>query len=140
MNNRRILIVGAAGQVGRELQRSFQDCGDVVAVDRESVNVESADETRELVLRSKPDVILNAAAYTAVDRAESEPVAALAINAQAPQVLAEEAKRMGSLLDDFSFGITPRMTHVYNVPSPAAAASLSIARDLVTRIFEVMIP
>ena len=102
MNNLRVLIVGAAGQVGKELQRSFQDFGDVVAVDRESVNLESADETRELVLKARPDVILNAAAFTAVDRAESEPVTALAINAKAPQVLAEEAKRSGSLLVHYS--------------------------------------
>jgi dTDP-4-dehydrorhamnose reductase len=102
VNNRRVLIVGAAGQVGKELQRSFQDFGDVVAVDRESVNLESADEARELVLKARPDVILNAAAYTAVDRAELEPVTVLAINAKAPQVLAEEAKRMGSLLVHYS--------------------------------------
>jgi dTDP-4-dehydrorhamnose reductase len=100
--NLRILIVGAAGQVGLELQRSFADCGHVIAVDRESVNLAIADETRDLIRRTNPDVILNAAAYTAVDRAESEPELAMAINAQAPQILAEEALRRNALLVHYS--------------------------------------
>jgi dTDP-4-dehydrorhamnose reductase len=102
LNNRRILIVGAAGQVGKELQRTFQDFGEIIAVDRESVNLEIADETRELVTKTRPDVILNAAAYTAVDRAESESEVAMAINADAPGVLAEEAKRTGALFAHYS--------------------------------------
>jgi len=98
----RILIVGAAGQVGLELQRSFRDFGEIAAVDRESVDLAVADETRDLVRRTEPDIILNAAAYTAVDRAESEPELAMAINAQAPRVLAEEALRRGALLVHYS--------------------------------------
>jgi len=98
----RILIVGAAGQVGVELQRSFRGCGEITAVDRESVDLAVADETRDLIRRIEPDIILNAAAYTAVDRAESEPELAFAINAQAPRVLAEEALRLGALLVHYS--------------------------------------
>jgi dTDP-4-dehydrorhamnose reductase len=98
----RLLIVGAAGQVGAELLRSFRDFGDITAADRKSVNLAVADETRDLVRRIAPDIILNAAAYTAVDRAESEPEIAMAINALAPHVLAEEAKALGALLVHYS--------------------------------------
>jgi dTDP-4-dehydrorhamnose reductase len=98
----RILIVGAAGQVGLELQRSFHNFGQIVAVDRESVDLADADQTRTLVRRVQPSLILNAAAYTAVDRAESEPEAAMAINAHAPRILAEEALRLDALLVHYS--------------------------------------
>ncbi len=100
--NHRVLIVGAAGQVGLELQRSFADFGTIVAVDRESVDLAVPEQIRELVQQVKPSVILNAAAYTAVDRAEAEPDLAMAINAEAPRVLAEEARRKGALLVHYS--------------------------------------
>ena len=90
--NPRILIVGNAGQLGRELERIFAGVGPIVAVDRESVDLADADQTRALVRRAAPDLILNAAAYTAVDRAESERDLAFAINEQAPRILAEEAR------------------------------------------------
>jgi dTDP-4-dehydrorhamnose reductase len=98
----RILIVGAAGQVGVELQRSFLGFGPIVAVDLESVDLADADQTRALVRRVQPDLILNAAAYTAVDRAESQPDLAMAINATAPRILAEEALRLNALLVHYS--------------------------------------
>ena len=97
-----ILIVGSAGQVGLELQRSFRDSGEITAVDRAEIDLAAADETRSLVRQVKPDLILNAAAYTAVDRAESEPAIAMAINAQTPRILAEEALRFGALLVHYS--------------------------------------
>jgi dTDP-4-dehydrorhamnose reductase len=98
----RILIVGNAGQLGVELQHSFQGRGEVIGVDRESVDLAQADQVRALVRRVEPDVILNAAAYTAVDRAEAEPELAWAINAQAPRILAEEALRSHALLVHYS--------------------------------------
>jgi dTDP-4-dehydrorhamnose reductase len=98
----RILIVGNAGQLGRELESIFAGVGPMVAVDRESVDLADADQTRALVRRAEPDLILNAAAYTAVDRAESEPELAHAINAQAPQVLAEEARERDALFVHYS--------------------------------------
>ncbi len=98
----RVLILGAAGQVGMELQRSFGGFGSIVAVDREAFDLADPDETRALIRREKPDVILNAAAYTAVDRAESEPEVAMAINGHAPRTLAEEAQRANALLVHFS--------------------------------------
>jgi len=98
----RILIVGNAGQLGRELEGIFAGFGPMVAVDRESVDLADADQTRALVRRAEPDIILNAAAYTAVDRAESEPELAHAINAQAPRVLAEEARERDALFVHYS--------------------------------------
>lgn len=100
--NPRILIIGNAGQLGRELERIFADVGTIVAVDRESVDLADPDQTRDLVRRAAPDVILNAAAYTAVDRAESDMAQAHAINALAPRVLAEEAAERNALLVHYS--------------------------------------
>ncbi len=100
--NPRILIVGNAGQLGRELERIFAGIGPIVAVDRESVDLADADQTRALVRRAAPDIILNAAAYTAVDRAESERDLAFAINEQAPRILAEEARECNALLVHYS--------------------------------------
>lgn len=98
----RVLIVGGAGQLGRELQRSFGGFGEIVAVDRESVDLAVPEPIRALVQQVRPSVILNAAAYTAVDRAESERELAMAVNADAPRVLAEEARQKGALLVHYS--------------------------------------
>lgn len=98
----RVLIFGAAGQLGRELQRSFADFGEIVCADRESVDLAVPEQIRALVQQVKPGVILNAAAYTAVDRAESEQELAMAINAEAPRVLADEARQKGALLVHYS--------------------------------------
>jgi dTDP-4-dehydrorhamnose reductase len=100
--NPRILIVGNAGQLGRELEKIFSGIGPIVAVDKESVDLADLDQTRELVRRAAPNLILNAAAYTAVDRAESEMALAHAINALAPRVLAEEAAERNAILVHYS--------------------------------------
>ncbi len=100
--NPRILIVGNAGQLGRELEKIFAGFGSVAGVDRESVDLADPAQTRELVRRTAPDVILNAAAYTAVDRAESERDLAYAINEGAPRVLAEEALRRDAVFVHYS--------------------------------------
>jgi dTDP-4-dehydrorhamnose reductase len=97
-----VLILGGAGQVGKELQRSFSGFGEITAVDREQVDIAAAGQLRELIRRVGAQVILNAAAYTAVDRAESELNLAMAINAEAPQVLAEEALESNALLVHYS--------------------------------------
>lgn len=97
-----ILIVGAAGQVGVELQRSFAGFGSMVAVDLETVDLADEDQTRALVRRVQPNLIINAAAYTAVDRAESQQDLAMAINATAPRVLAEEALHLNALFVHYS--------------------------------------
>jgi dTDP-4-dehydrorhamnose reductase len=98
----RILILGSLGQVGRELQRSFADAGEITARDRDTIDLAVPDDLRALVRSVAPDIILNAAAYTSVDRAESEPEIAFAVNAQAPATLAEEALRSGALLVHYS--------------------------------------
>ena len=98
----RILILGSAGQVGRELQRSFSDAGEISACNRESVDLTAPDQVRATIRGAAPDIILNAAAYTAVDRAEIEPDTAMAVNATAPGVMAEEALRAGALLVHYS--------------------------------------
>jgi dTDP-4-dehydrorhamnose reductase len=98
----RILLLGAAGQVGRELLRSFSDYGEVLAQDRRTVDLAIPEQVRSFIRNAMPDVILNAAAYTAVDRAESEPEIAMAINGRAPGILAEEAERAGALLVHYS--------------------------------------
>lgn len=98
----RILIVGAGGQVGVELQRSFADYGEIICRDRDTVDLALPDQVCAMVRNAAPEIILNAAAYTAVDRAESEPDVAMAVNAQAPAILAEEALRTGALLVHYS--------------------------------------
>ncbi len=98
----RVLILGAAGQVGRELQRSFAGMGELVALDRAKANLADPEQLREVVRGVGPDVILNAAACTAVDRAEQEREPAFAVNAEAPRVLADEARRLGALLVHYS--------------------------------------
>lgn len=98
----RILIFGASGQLGRELQRSFADAGEIIALDRAGVDLTAQDQIRTAVQRIAPDLILNAAAYTAVDKAESEPELAMAINADAPRAMAEEARRSNAVLVHYS--------------------------------------
>jgi dTDP-4-dehydrorhamnose reductase len=88
--------------VGRELQRSFADSAEVIASDRSTLDLSSPKQIRARVREAAPDVIINAAAYTAVDRAESEPELARAINVEAPSVLAEEALRANALLVHYS--------------------------------------
>jgi dTDP-4-dehydrorhamnose reductase len=96
------LLTGKDGQVGFELQRSLAPLGKIVAVDRDACDLADADALRALVRRIRPRVIVNPAAYTAVDKAESEAEQAQAINALAPGVLAEEADRLGALFVHYS--------------------------------------
>ena len=94
----RILISGPDGQVGWECRRSLQALGQVHCVSRAQCDLTKPDAIRAVVREAAPDLIVNAAAYTAVDRAESEPELAHAVNAAAPAVLAEEARRLGASL------------------------------------------
>jgi dTDP-4-dehydrorhamnose reductase len=98
----RILLTGSGGQLGRELKRSLACLGELITCDHRQLDLANADALRNAVRTMAPTVIVNAAAYTAVDKAETEPDAAQAINAIAPGILAEEAKRLGALLVHFS--------------------------------------
>lgn len=102
----KILLLGKNGQVGWELQRALVVLGQVVALDRHSTehcgDLSDLDGLRATVQALRPDVIVNAAAYTAVDKAETDRDAAMCINAHAPQVLAEEAAKLGALLVHYS--------------------------------------
>jgi dTDP-4-dehydrorhamnose reductase len=98
----RILITGKEGQVGWELQRSLAGLGDVVATDRRELDLCDSNAIRRTVRKATPNIIVNAAAYTAVDNAESEPDVAMQVNAIAPGILAEEAKLLGALLVHYS--------------------------------------
>jgi dTDP-4-dehydrorhamnose reductase len=97
-----ILVTGATGQLGYELARLLPQHGDVTALDRSRLDLADPDAIRVTERMLRPQLIVNAAAYTAVDQAEREPALAEAINAHAPGVLAEEAKRLGAVLIHYS--------------------------------------
>jgi dTDP-4-dehydrorhamnose reductase len=98
----KILLTGKNGQVGFELQRSLAVLGEVQALGSAECDLRDAAAIRRSVQAFAPDVIVNPAAYTAVDKAESQPDDAQAVNAMAPGVLAEEAQRLGALMLHFS--------------------------------------
>ncbi|CAN7746382.1 dTDP-4-dehydrorhamnose reductase [Caballeronia sp. LjRoot29] len=97
-----ILLTGANGQIGFELARTLQSLGHVVALDREGLDLADFEQVRRIVRELSPALIVNAAAYTAVDSAESDVVNAMRLNAEAPDILAQEAKRLGALLVHYS--------------------------------------
>jgi dTDP-4-dehydrorhamnose reductase len=98
----RILLTGRNGQVGWELQKTLAPLGELTALGRAELDLRDAARIGEAVRAANPDVIVNAAAYTAVDKAESEGDLAFAVNAVAPGILAEEARRSGTLLVHYS--------------------------------------
>lgn len=98
----RILITGCNGQVGFELRRALAPLGAIIAVDVSDCDLGDEAAVRRTVREVAPQIIVNPAAYTAVDRAESEPELAQAINARAPQIFAEEAARSGALMLQYS--------------------------------------
>ncbi|MEC4596519.1 dTDP-4-dehydrorhamnose reductase [Burkholderia vietnamiensis] len=97
-----ILVTGVNGQVGFELLRSLQGLGRVVACDRSMLDLLDLDRVRSVVRELKPSIIVNPAAYTAVDKAETDVDAARRLNADVPRVLAEEAARSGAALIHYS--------------------------------------
>jgi dTDP-4-dehydrorhamnose reductase len=114
-------VTGARGQLGAELARELEGRAEVVAHDRAALDLARPDEIAARVREARPEVILNAGAYTAVDRAETELDAARAVNATAPAVLAAEAKRLGALLvhysTDYVFDGTKKTPYVETDPT-----------------------
>jgi dTDP-4-dehydrorhamnose reductase len=98
----RILLTGKEGQVGFELQRALSPLGEVFAMGRADCDLADPDAIRAMVEATRPTIIVNPAAYTAVDKAETERALAFAVNALAPAVLAEEAAKTGALLVHYS--------------------------------------
>jgi dTDP-4-dehydrorhamnose reductase len=99
---KRILLIGHDGQVGYELQRTLAPLGPITAVCYPDIDFAMPDTVRRVIREHRPEWIVNAAAYTAVDKAESEPDLCRRVNAEGPALLAEEAKRLGASLVHFS--------------------------------------
>jgi dTDP-4-dehydrorhamnose reductase len=97
-----ILLIGKTGQIGRELSRLLPCVGEVTSLDRQQLDLAKPEEIRRAIRTYRPTVIVNTAAYTAVDQAESEPELARMINAEAPAVMTEEAKQIGACLVHYS--------------------------------------
>ncbi|MEH2256935.1 dTDP-4-dehydrorhamnose reductase [Nostoc sp.] len=93
-----ILLIGNNGQVGKELQQILSSYGDIISVARPTVDLAQPDTLRKVIRSKQPQIIINAAAYTAVDKAESEPELATAINATAPLIIAQESQKLGAFL------------------------------------------
>ena len=98
----KILLLGKNGQLGWELERSIQPIGDVIALDYPQIDLADGRSIKNVVAEYKPQIIINATAYTAVDQAESQADLAEAINGMGPGILAEEARRVGALLVHYS--------------------------------------
>lgn len=122
----KILLLGASGQLGRELKRSLACQGELVALDRASIDLTEPSRLSDAVRSTAPAVIVNAAAYTAVDQAETEKEAARSVNATAPGILASEAKRLGALLIHYSTDYVFDGTKTLPYKEDDAAAPLSV--------------
>src|SRR6266404_2766469 len=97
-----ILLTGKTGQLGSELNRLLPRLGEVIAPERNELDLREPEKIRELMRNAKPQVVVNTAAYTAVDAAETDEATASVVNAEAPRLLALEAKQVGALLIHFS--------------------------------------
>lgn len=102
MASPRVLLIGKIGQVGYELRRTLAPLGQIVSVDFPEIDLANSDSIRRWITETSPQVIINAAAYTAVDKAETESERCMQINGRAPGVIAEEARKLGALLVHYS--------------------------------------
>jgi len=120
----RILLTGKNGQVGSELNKILSQLGEVIATGRNEMNLADPSQIRRVVQQVKPELIINAGAYTAVDKAESDQELAKAVNGIAPKILAEEAKNNDALLIHYStdYSYNGEMSHrpylESDLPSP----------------------
>jgi dTDP-4-dehydrorhamnose reductase len=121
-----MLVTGAGGQIGFEVARLLAPHGDVIAADRAALDLADPDAIVAAVRGAKPKLIVNAGAYTAVDRAESETELARAVNGRAPGILAEEAKRVGALLVHYSTDYVFDGKRTTPYPEDAPTAPLNV--------------
>ncbi|HEX7972943.1 MAG TPA: NAD(P)-dependent oxidoreductase, partial [Anaerolineales bacterium] len=98
----KILLLGKNGQLGWELRRTLAPLGEVTALDYPEIDLTRAESIEQVVLDARPQVVVNATAYTAVDRAESEAEVAFAVNGRAPAVIAQAAAALGAALIHYS--------------------------------------
>ena len=98
----KILLAGGSGQLAQELQQILLSSGEVIAVDRTRIDLSQPESIRQAMAQIQPDLVVNAAAYTAVDKAENEPELAHAVNGIAPGIFAEECEKRGASLIHFS--------------------------------------
>ena len=91
---KKVLLIGAKGQVGQELQVTLPQLGEVISIGREELDLTNSEKIGQLIREIHPDYLVNAAAYTAVDKAETEPDLAYSINAIAPKIMAESAEKI----------------------------------------------
>ena len=98
----RLVVLGANGQIGWELTRGLTPLGDIVALDRTDCDLARPDTIPDVVRDTRPDVLVNAAGYTAVDKAETDEALATLVNGAAPGAIAQEARKAGALLVHYS--------------------------------------
>ena len=119
----KILLTGSSGQVGHELACALGMHGELVLADHAQMDLQNPTQIRDVIRSVQPQLIINPAAYTAVDQAESEPDLAMRINVEAPAVMAEEAKKLGAAMihysTDYVFdGTKPGAYTEQDVPNP----------------------
>ncbi|MFM6011780.1 MAG: dTDP-4-dehydrorhamnose reductase [Dolichospermum sp.] len=121
--NKSILLIGSNGQVGTELKNTLSSNYKVIAYARPEIDLNQPENLRQIIKETHPEIIINAAAYTAVDKAESEPEIANNVNAIAPQIIAEESQKLGSFLIHLSTDYVFNGNHNYpyqetDIPNP----------------------
>ena len=122
----RILLTGKNGQIGWELNRSLSTLGTVYAMSRDQIDLSQPETLGSIIQEIKPDIIINAAAYTAVDKAESEPELAMTVNGIAPGMIAQEAKKIGAGMIHYStdYVYDGKATFPYGEDDPTCPLSI----------------